>query len=103
MNNVNFLLQRSRLALQEFGPSMALLTLPGGYLIALTDWMHRRWPPSTDSRQTPASTPPVTNYSSAVARAVDWLGDRYLLSEPVKAISSISATKAARMPASVAE
>ena len=103
MNNVNLLLQRSRLALQEFGPSMALLTLPGGYLIALTDWIHRRWPPSTDSRQTLPSAPSRANYSSAVARAVDWLGDRYLLSEPVKAITSISATKAERMPTSVAE
>jgi hypothetical protein len=44
MSHVNFLLQRGRLALQEFGPSMALLTLPGGYLVALTDWIFRRWP-----------------------------------------------------------
>ncbi|MGD0491987.1 MAG: hypothetical protein ABSC32_10585 [Steroidobacteraceae bacterium] len=43
MNNVTFLLQRARLALQEFGPSMALLMLPGGYLVALTGWIHRRW------------------------------------------------------------
>ncbi len=26
---------------------------------------------------------PVSNYSSAVARAVEWLGDRYLLAKPV--------------------
>jgi hypothetical protein len=44
MQHVNFLLQRGRLALQEFGPSMALLTLPGGYLVALTGWIVRRWP-----------------------------------------------------------
>jgi hypothetical protein len=44
MNNLIFLLQRGRLALQEFGPSMALLMLPGGYLIALTGWIYRHWP-----------------------------------------------------------
>jgi hypothetical protein len=26
---------------------------------------------------------PVSNYSSAIARAVAWLGDRYLLAKPV--------------------
>jgi hypothetical protein len=29
--------------------------------------------------------PPVANYSSAIARAVQWLGDRYLLAKPIKA------------------
>jgi hypothetical protein len=47
MSHVNFLLQRGRLALQEFGPSMALLTLPGGYLVALTGWIFRRWSPGS--------------------------------------------------------
>ena len=42
MNHVILLLQRVRLALLEFGPSMALLALPGGYLIALTGWIYRR-------------------------------------------------------------
>ena len=28
---------------------------------------------------------PVSNYSSAIARAVEWLGDRYLLAKPIKA------------------
>lgn len=28
---------------------------------------------------------PVANYSSAIARAVDWLGDRYLLAKPINA------------------
>jgi hypothetical protein len=44
MNRVNGLVRRARLAIQEFGPSMALLTLPGGYLIALTGLIHRHWP-----------------------------------------------------------
>ena len=48
MNKVDYLLRRTRLALQEFGPSMtmliAMLMLPGGYLIALTGWVSRHWP-----------------------------------------------------------
>ncbi len=28
---------------------------------------------------------PVANYSMAIARAVDWLGDRYLLARPINA------------------
>jgi hypothetical protein len=42
-----FMLRRAQLALQEFGPLMALVNLPGGYLIALTGltgWIYRRWP-----------------------------------------------------------
>jgi hypothetical protein len=30
-------------------------------------------------------SPPTANYSSAVARAVAWLGDRYLLAKPINA------------------
>ncbi len=26
---------------------------------------------------------PVANYASAVARALEWLGDRYLLAKPI--------------------
>jgi hypothetical protein len=37
-------IRHTRLALQEFAPHMAVLTLPGGYLIALTGWVHRHWP-----------------------------------------------------------
>jgi hypothetical protein len=47
MNTVTLLLRRTRLALQELGPSMALLMLPGGYLIALTGWLYRHWPLSS--------------------------------------------------------
>jgi hypothetical protein len=42
---LTLLISRARLALQEFAPHMALLTLPGGYLIALTGLVHRHWPP----------------------------------------------------------
>jgi hypothetical protein len=31
---------------------------------------------------------PIANYSSAIARALEWLGDRYLLAKPVKAVRS---------------
>ncbi len=37
------LVRHTRLALHEFAPHMAVLTLPGGYLIALTGWVHRHW------------------------------------------------------------
>jgi hypothetical protein len=38
------LIRRARLALQELAPHMALLTLPGGYIIALTGLVHRYLP-----------------------------------------------------------
>ena len=41
------LIQRTRLMLQELAPHLALLTLPGGYLIALTGLVHRHWPASS--------------------------------------------------------
>jgi hypothetical protein len=31
---------------------------------------------------------PMANYSSAIARAVEWLGDRYLLAKPINAAPS---------------
>jgi hypothetical protein len=37
---------------------------------------------------------PVSNYNSAIARAVGWLGDRYLLAKPINAQPS-SATQTA--------
>jgi hypothetical protein len=44
MNKVNGLLRRTRLVIQEFGPSMSLLMLPGGYLVALSGLIYRHWP-----------------------------------------------------------
>jgi hypothetical protein len=44
MNHLILLVQRARLALQEFGPSMAVLMLPGGYLVALSGWIYQHWP-----------------------------------------------------------
>jgi len=34
---------------------------------------------------------PVANYSESIARAVEWLGDRYLLARPINASRSRSA------------
>lgn len=42
-----------------------------------------QWQPQ---RQPCLPHPPLTDYSAAVARAIAWLGDRYLLARPVKAI-----------------
>lgn len=39
----------------------------------------------TDNANHRPQSPPTTNYSSAVARAVAWLGDRYLLAKPINA------------------
>lgn len=44
MNKAKILMRRTRLVLQELGPSMEMLMLPGGYLIALTGLIHRHWP-----------------------------------------------------------
>jgi hypothetical protein len=39
----------------------------------------------TEKRNHPHASLPVTNYRSALARAVEWLGDRYLLAKPINA------------------
>jgi len=39
---------------------------------------------------------PTANYSSAVARAVAWLGDRYLLAKPINATPTRSTPVAPR-------
>jgi len=51
MKKVNRLLRHARLAIQEFGPSMELLMLPGGYLIALTGLIQRHWPVGSHTRR----------------------------------------------------
>jgi hypothetical protein len=37
----------------------------------------------TEKRNQSRNSLPVANYSSAIARAVEWLGDRYLLAKPI--------------------
>jgi hypothetical protein len=44
-----------------------------------------------------SETLPIANYSSAVAKAVEWLGDRYLLAKPINAAPSREAQAVARM------
>jgi hypothetical protein len=39
----------------------------------------------SDKRSQTLKSAPVMNYSSAIARAVEWLGDRYLLAKPINA------------------
>ena len=34
-------------------------------------------------QSTTPQSPPPANYNSAIARAVEWLGDRYLLATPI--------------------
>jgi hypothetical protein len=38
---------------------------------------------------------PVANYSSAIAEALKWLGDRYLLARPINAVAT--ATRSSKM------
>jgi hypothetical protein len=37
--------------------------------------------------------PPVYDYSSAIAKAVEWLGDRYLLAKPINATPQSPSTR----------
>jgi hypothetical protein len=39
----------------------------------------------TDRKTQSLKPLPMANYSSAIARAVEWLGDRYLLAKPINA------------------
>jgi len=37
----------------------------------------------TEKQTRPLKSLPVANYKSALARAVEWMGDRYLLAKPI--------------------
>jgi hypothetical protein len=37
----------------------------------------------TEKHNHPLKSLPLANYKSALARAVEWLGDRYLLATPI--------------------
>jgi hypothetical protein len=47
MHIAHMLIRRARVALQEFGPYLALALLPGGSLIALAVWLYRHRPVAT--------------------------------------------------------
>jgi hypothetical protein len=42
---------------------------------------------------------PVENYSSAIAKAVEWLGDRYLLAKPINSARADAEQTVVRMTA----
>ena len=50
MKSLLLVIRHSRLVLQQIGPHMGLLMLPGGYLIAVSAWIHSCWPVSTVRR-----------------------------------------------------
>jgi len=39
----------------------------------------------TDKQVQTSPPPPASSYDHALARAVEWLGDRYLLAKPINA------------------
>jgi len=43
----------------------------------------------TEKRNQPLKSLPVANYRSAIARAVEWLGDRYLLAKPINSAQTL--------------
>jgi hypothetical protein len=44
---------------------------------------HNKRLPTHNKRLPTFQSPPLANYTSAIARAVEWLGDRYLLARPI--------------------
>ena len=95
---------KSRIAtvLRKFGAYAAIgLVVPGGTLILLSMWIfrHRQWSASrgsagregsrverTGGQTTAGARQPdmrVADYSVARAKAIRWLGDRYLLAKPI--------------------
>jgi hypothetical protein len=45
----------------------------------------------------------VVDYSAARTKAIEWLGDRYLLAKPVNRSSAASRTKGGQRPASASD
>jgi hypothetical protein len=46
-----------------------------------------------------SQSPPMANYSSAIAKALEWLGDRYLLAKPINSALRSEAQAQARLTA----
>ncbi len=80
---------KSRVAnlLREFGAYAAIaLVVPGGTLIALSAWVIRHRAKRTSEQATaekPQADTREVDYGAARARAISWLGDRYLLAKPI--------------------
>jgi len=49
-------------------------------------------------QSTALQSPPPANYNSAIARAVEWLGDRYLLARPINTPTRIRASQIRQIP-----
>jgi hypothetical protein len=47
----------------------------------------------TEKQDKPLHSLPVANYRSALARAVEWLGDRYLLAKPINSAHRLGADR----------
>ena len=47
----------------------------------------------TEKRIQPLHSLPVANYRSALARALEWLGDRYLLAKPINSAQRLGADR----------
>jgi hypothetical protein len=50
-----------------------------------------------DKQNHPLQPLPVANYSRAIARALEWLGDRYLLAKPINSTHARITGDRARM------
>jgi hypothetical protein len=69
------------------GPyTLVAVLIPGGTLVALMMWLYRRRRAAADPSRVPVEStrvPTSTSYSPAIANAKAWLGDRYLLAQPI--------------------
>jgi hypothetical protein len=54
-----------------------------------------------DKREHAPRLLPVADYSFAIARALEWLGDRYLLARPMNAVRQRSADGQTKDPVGV--
>ncbi len=61
--------------------ALVALLVPGGTILLLAVWLHRRHQAVKASSQ--GTRLPKIEYGAALANAIEWLGDRYLLAEPV--------------------
>jgi hypothetical protein len=61
--------------------ALVALLVPGGMILLLALWLHRRHQGVKASSH--GNRLPKIEYGAALANAIEWLGDRYLLAQPV--------------------
>jgi hypothetical protein len=61
--------------------ALIAVLIPGGTILLLALWLHRRQ--QAMKANSHSSRMPKIEYGAALAKAIEWLGDRYLLAEPV--------------------